>query len=238
MKKRYIIGCAAVVLVAIPLLASTLPPFQEKGAKFQLWNLAPANSTVESNPNQAGTGPQDCTTIQDGTLEYSDGSGVIPLGVDEWGYNYQGKVFNGGYCDAYRDAAWCQEYKDISLIMKWNDAWMSNKDCDGDGLLDRHLGFDTYVGSGAWETNTMTGEYDLDGKKCHWSSFTKIIAVPNGAVLDGDMWVYEGKELGQVIWGQFAIIFDKYSDSCDEIKGPGNAILYKSELPIGFGLWK
>ncbi|MBY9001950.1 MAG: hypothetical protein KGD64_13615, partial [Candidatus Heimdallarchaeota archaeon] len=132
MKKKHIIGCAAVILVAIPLLANTLPS-QEKGGKFQLWDSSPANSAVESKPNQAGSGPQDCTTIQDGTLEYSDGSGVIPLGVDEWGYNYQGKVFNGGYCDAYRDAAWCQEYKDISLIMKWNDAWMSNKDCDGDG---------------------------------------------------------------------------------------------------------
>jgi opacity protein-like surface antigen len=79
----------------------------------------------------------DCTTIQDGTLLTSDGQ-VITTGYDQWGYNYQAHLFNGYYCDAYRDADWCQPYRDDQLSMKWNDAWLSNKDCDGDGLLDRH----------------------------------------------------------------------------------------------------
>ena len=81
-----------------------------------------------------GGNKSECTTIQDGTLLRSDGELVV-LGYDEWGYNYQGRLFNGGYCDAYRDADWCQPYKDIDLMMKWNDAWLSNKDCDGDDLL-------------------------------------------------------------------------------------------------------
>jgi len=102
----------------------------------------------------------ECTTIQDGTLLTSAGDVITP-GYDEWGYNYQAHMFNGGYCDAYRDAAWCQEWKDVELIMKWNDAWLSNKDCDGDGLLDRHYGFDSYIGSGAWETNHQWGTYWL-----------------------------------------------------------------------------
>jgi len=100
----------------------------------------------------------DCTTIQDGTLLTSDGR-TITTGYDELGYNYQGHMFNGYYCDSYRDAAWCQPYKDVKLMMKWNDAWLSNKDCDGDGKLDRHYGYDSYIGSGAWLTNHQSGEY-------------------------------------------------------------------------------
>ena len=67
-------------------------------------------------------------TLPDGKL--------IVLGYDEWGYNYQAHIFNGYYCDAYHDADWCREWKDDKLTMKWNDAWLSNK--DGDGLLDRN----------------------------------------------------------------------------------------------------
>jgi hypothetical protein len=45
--------------------------------------------------------------------------------------------------------------------MKWNDAWLSNKDCDRNNLLDRHYGFEKYVGSGAWCTNHQWGSYDI-----------------------------------------------------------------------------
>lgn len=92
-----------------------------------------------------------CTTIQDG-LYASDGSEIV-LGYDEWGYNYQAHMFKGPYCyyDRHYDPDkpdWNDIYCDIYLIMKWNDAWLSNKDCDGDGSLDRHYGFDSYIGSG------------------------------------------------------------------------------------------
>jgi len=36
-----------------------------------------------------------CTTIQSGELVASDGS-VIETGYDQWGYNYQAHMFNGG----------------------------------------------------------------------------------------------------------------------------------------------
>lgn len=107
-----------------------------------------------------------CTTIQDGTLYRSDGVLIVP-GYDEWGYNYQAHLFNGMYCDAYRDAAWRQPYKDVNLMMKWNDAWLSNMDCDGDGLLDRYYGFGSYIGSGAWTTNHQSGTYVGDDGKEH-----------------------------------------------------------------------
>ena len=65
----------------------------------------------------ASANSDECTTIQSGNLQASNGT-VISTGFDDWGYNYQGRFFKGGYCDAYRDAAWCQEWKDDYLSMK------------------------------------------------------------------------------------------------------------------------
>src|SRR4030042_2415563 len=94
-----------------------------------------------------------CVTIQGGEILTTDGI-IVETGYDKWGYNYQGYMFNGKYCDAYRDAAWCQPYKNDNLMMKWNDAWLSNKDCNGDELLDRYYGFSSYIGSGALAPNS------------------------------------------------------------------------------------
>lgn len=149
-----------------------------------------------------------CTTIQSGELFTSTGE-TLTTGYDEWGYNYQAHLFNGGYCDAYRDAAWCQAYADTNLLMKWNDAWMSNKDCDGDGLLDRHYGFASYIGSGAWETNHQSGTYENeDGKICHWNYFVKIVAKPTAD------YSCEANG-GQEIWGEFCVVQEVSNDQCD-----------------------
>ena len=176
-----------------------------------------------------------CTTIQSGELYASDGS-VIETGYDQWGYNYQAHLFNGYYCDAYRDAAWCQDYKDDRLIMKWNDAWLSNKDCDDDGKLDRHYGFDSYIGSGAWVTNHMSGSYeDADGNECNWVYFVKIVAVPADAYSENGLWYTAGGlEIGPVIWGQFATIQEVYNDICGGYRG----LLYRSPAGPGLGKYK
>lgn len=174
-----------------------------------------------------------CTTIQSGTLLGSDGN-YLQTGYDQWGYNYQAHMFNGGYCDAYRNATWCQEYADVELIMKWNDAWLANVDCDGDGLLDRHDGFSSYIGSGAWETNHQAGTYELDGQTCHWTYFVKIIAAPADATLSGGMWyAADGTEIGPAIWGEFATIESVYNDPCAGYTG----IEYLSPDHAGFGGW-
>lgn len=182
---------------------------------------------------------QECVTIQDGTLLRSDGV-LVKTGYDEWGYNYQGRMFNGGYCDAYRDAAWCQEYKDINLMMKWNDAWLSNKDCDGDGLLDRHHGFDGYLGSGAWLTNHQSGwDFNEKGKKIHWNYFVKIVAAPSDAYTqindEGLNYWYDadGIEIGREIWGAFAIVQQVYNDPLSGVHGNQ----YKSPFSPGFGVY-
>ncbi|MFH1153059.1 MAG: hypothetical protein V1793_04525 [Pseudomonadota bacterium] len=72
--------------------------------------------SVFSQPVEAkkdGSKPA-CATIQSGTILASDGA-VIETGYDQWGYNYQAHIFNGYYCDAYRDAAWCRTASLISF---------------------------------------------------------------------------------------------------------------------------
>jgi hypothetical protein len=178
-----------------------------------------------------GAKSDDCATIKDGVILYSAthylGGQPLQIGYDIFGYNYQAHMFKGSYANVYLgrdgfppykgdDAAylaenptagshWAWPYRNVNLIMKWNDAWLSNKDCDGDGKLDRHYGFDSYIGSGAWETNHMSG---VDGED-HWISFTKIAAAPADAVSVGGIWYNaDGTEIGPVIWGSFATLMD------------------------------
>jgi hypothetical protein len=173
-----------------------------------------------------------CTTIQDGTLLTSDGD-VIETGYDMWGYNYQALIFNGTYCDAYRDAAWCQPYADVELLMKWNDAWLSNRDCDMDGLLDRHYSFDSYKGSGAWLTNHQAGKVEVNGKLRKWTYFIKIVAVEGTDVLQDGYFYRDGVEIGPAIWGDFAIVEEVSNDPSAGQHG----IQYKSPLGPGFGIY-
>ena len=183
-----------------------------------------------------------CVTIQSGLLVASDGS-IIETGYDVYGYNYQGHMFNGYYGNASRPAVPVNE--GTKLLMKWNDAWLSNKDCDGDGKLDRYYGFDSYIGSGAWQTNHMFGEYEgEDGKICKWNYFAKFIAVPEDAILIAnggtngwgdvvDMWfTADMEEIGEEIWGAFAITLEVYNDPCGGYHGQ----IYKG-VRAGFGGW-
>lgn len=182
---------------------------------------------------------QACTTIQSGTLLGSDGA-VLDTGFDKWGYNYQAHVFNGKYCDAYKNAAWCQPYANDDLLMQWNDAWMSNQDCDGDRQLDRHLGYPTYRGSGAWLTNHQKGVYvDANGKKQRWNYFVKIVAAPADAVLTNGTWyIYDAQAkemvaIGYAIWNDFAVVLETYNDT-----GTGDhGILYHGARSSGFGFY-
>jgi hypothetical protein len=172
------------------------------------------------------------TTIQSGLLLNSAGE-VLTVGYDDWGYNYQARIFNGKYCDAYRNALWCQPYANDDLEMKWNDAWLSNQDNDGDFLLDRHFGFASYIGSGAWLTNHQKGVYvDSKGKKQRWTYFVKIVAAPADATLSGGTWyAADGTEIGPAIWGEFAVVQEIINDT-----GTGDhGVSYLSPYSAGFG---
>ena len=127
------------------------------------------------------------------------------------------------------------DYCDVELIMKWNDAWLSNKDCTGDGLLDRHYDHETYIASGAWETNHQSGAYEQNGETCKWNYFVKIVAVPDDAKTEGGIWYTKnGAEIGPVIWSQFAITQEVYNDPC----GGAHGVEYLSPAGPGFGKWK
>lgn len=214
-----------IVIPFVVVLALVLTSFVAKAD--------PASNSGKKAKSQAGENDR-CTTIKDGTLLTSDGN-LISTGFDEWGYNYQAHLFKGGYCDAYRDAAWCQPYKDDDLIMKWNDAWMSNVDCNADGLLDRHNGFTSYLGSGAWETNLQKGAYTGDdGQTCKWEYFVKIVAAPAAATSANGVWyAADGTEIGPAIWGEFAITQSVYNDPC----GGYHGIETLSPDHAGFGGW-
>jgi hypothetical protein len=197
-------------------------------------------------------GGGNCTRIQDGVLTYSSGHYLegqpLQVGYDIFGYNYQSHMFVGSYANVYLgrdgyppyegDAAayiaenpgvasmWYWPYRDIWLNMQWNDAWLSNKDCDGDGKLDRHYGFPSYIGSGAWETNHMRGE---GAAADDWTYFTKIVAVPDDATLASGIWfAADGTEIGPDIWGSFATVLDVES---------GEGATYVSPAGPGFGKW-
>jgi hypothetical protein len=185
--------------------------------------MAMAASTVAAK--------QTCTSIQSGELQTSEGD-TVKTGYDGWGYNYQAHVFNGKYCDAYHDAAWCQSFKDVDLLMKWNDAWLSNKDCDGDGEIDRHHGFASYIGSGAWLTNHQQDTYQLNGTACEWTYFVKVVAAPADAYSTNGVWyAADGTMIGPAIWGDFAIVQHIEEDPCAGLSGRQ----YVSPYGVGFG---
>jgi hypothetical protein len=216
-------------------------------------------------PVMAGK-PSDCTRIQDGVLTYSAGHYLagepLTIGYDIFGYNYQAHLFNGSYANAYlgrygfppydgddesylaanpdAEYTWVWPYRDVCLNMKWNDAWLSNKDCDDDGALDRHYGFPGYIGSGAWLTNHQWG-YNDDGTK--WTYFVKIVAAPDDAYVvnfgteeDPDLiwFTADDTEIGPVIWGSFAIIQQVINDKVTGDHG----LYYRSPASAGFGFYQ
>ncbi|UCG46759.1 MAG: hypothetical protein JSU94_14790 [Phycisphaerales bacterium] len=129
-------------------------------------------------------------------------------------------------------------YRAVDLIMKWNDAWLSNKDCDGDGKLDRYFGFPSYLGSGAWLTNHMSGSYEIEingkSKTAHWNYFVKIVAAPIDATLNNQVWYNStGVQIGPAIWGSFAEIQTVENDPFAGIHGKQ----YGSPASPGFGTY-
>lgn len=179
---------------------------------------------LASSQPATAKGPKNCTTIQQGTLTDSAGN-PISVGYDDWGYNYQAHRFNGWYDNSSRPTPPVTT-DDVWLQMQWNDAWLSNKDCDGDSKLDRHYGHDSYIGSGAWLTNHMRGTND-DGST--WTYFVKIVAVPADATSDAGVWyAADGTEIGPVIWGSFAIVQEVES---------GVGATYVSPSGPGLGKW-
>lgn len=136
--------------------------------------------------------------------------------------------------------------RDVTLIMKWSDVWLSNKDCNGDGLLDRGylcdpLNAKSSVCEGAWLTNHQSGTCPADekGKERRWTYFVKMVAVMEEDAYKADKegevlqywYTYDGVEIGSVVWGAYARILQISNDpSLGE-----HGVFYKSPIGPGWG---
>lgn len=170
--------------------------------------------------------PDGCTTIKDGTLIDKYGNELV-LGYDQFGYNYQAHQFNGRYCDYDRviGGAYC----DVTLVMKWSDTWLSNKDCPGDGetdgLLDRGgPGGTSSAAEGAWVTNHQRG-IDENGE---WTYFVKIVYPPGGVVDVVEPFGIDDNTGGEIIWGSYIVL--------QRVSSGEGATNYTQ--PVGFGAYK
>jgi hypothetical protein len=167
-------------------------------------------------------------------------------GFNEYGYNYEANLFSGLYCNVYtgRDGyppytgdedsyvqqnptvvnTWYWPYRDVELVMKWNDMWM-----DENGNRPDYT--DPNLSPVPWTTNHMRGSYIGDDGKTHeWVSFTKIVGVgapPPAPEPDP----FECCR----IWTNFIIIQDIYNDPYGGYNGNIVDEDYVNPGPNGFG---
>jgi len=136
-------------------------------------------------------------------------------GFDQFGYNYQARVFVGkadGVDRVLDDKIWGDPtYANDWLVMKWSKGW---DDARFHGAP---------WGPDAWETNEWNG-MNPDGSQSVWHY--KIIWV--GPELGSSPYWREG---GYAIWGQFEVIMDQ---GIDPSIGPGH-IWFALATPNGFG---
>jgi hypothetical protein len=175
-----------------------------------------------------------CTTIQSGALVAPDG-GPVSMGFDWWGYNYQAHQFQGSYCGFSKGMLCSGMFSGMTVHANWNDAWLSNMDCNGDGVLDQHCNLPTYEGSGAWNMTHMAFSYPgPNGTTCEWSYFAKIVAVPTGSYLVDGMWYAPwGVPIGPDEGEGLAVVMRTMVDTCN-----GGADQYIGPSGAGLGKWK
>jgi len=177
----------------------------------------------------AGSGQaRNCVELGEGIINYPAGHYLagkpVPVGFDPYGYDFSSHLFFGSYANAYLGAdglppyegddepylaahpqaekLWYWPLRRTELRMSWTEAWLSNRDCDGDQRLDRHRGFHSYLASGAELTNHIAGG---EGE-ARWVHFSRMVAAPAGAKLRGGRWYgSDGTLLGPAIWGSFAV---------------------------------
>ena len=109
--------------------------------QYTVWTWVALDADTSKKAVAAGQSQSGCATIKDGTLTDSAGNPLV-LGFDQFGYNYQAHLFNGTYdgSDRTLDGTYrgtVGDFVDDRLRMKWSDDWLANKDCTGDGKLDR-----------------------------------------------------------------------------------------------------
>ena len=153
-------------------------------------------------------------------------------GYDEWGYNYQARMFNGLYWNANRPEPPCEPGtcpSDTQLIMKWSDEWLNADRIRCAGTPQQG----SSACEGSWLTNHQRGEYiGDDGRTCKWTYFVKIVYPPGGPV-DEDDDGYDDNTGGSIIWGAYVRIQQVSNDTCAGEHGKIFAV-----QPSGFGAYK
>ena len=185
---------------------------------------------VSMAPSVTSTPPlmaAECAKIKDGTITASNGD-PLKLGYDQYGYNYQARIFNGTYdsSDRVLDGKYWGadvDYADDSLVMKWSEDWLSNLDCTGDNKLDRG---DNGTSMG-WTTNHVEGDYiGLDGDSHHYTYSVKI-------VYDGGTACGAGQPT--CLWGLYNSIQEEYNDPDGGYHGVDHD---RKANPAGLGFYK
>lgn len=125
----------------------------------------------------------------------SIGTASAAGGFDEFGYNYQARIFVGKADGVDRDldgTVWGDPtYANDHLVMKWSAAWDDARFNGGEWTAD------------AWCTNQWNGKVAggsgiMESFKCVWIGATGLpeyTPLPDG---------------GYIIWGEFETIMDKY----------------------------
>ena len=152
---------------------------------------------------------------------------VVWAGSNEFGVNCQAHMMKVENCGSAEGQITC-----VDVIVKWNDAYLSNADCEGNVSPEPK----SYIGSGAWITNHQRiNVIDVNGIEKKGEYFVKVVAVPNGAELGYGIWYTEdGSEIGPAANGfpeGFAIILETSSFSGSGQQG----ILYLSPYHAGLG---
>lgn len=162
-------------------------------------------TSIILSTNAFGAG---CAAIKDGTITDTKGNSIL-LGFDKWGYNYQAHMFNGLYDNNTRPDEPVTDGM-VHLQMKWSDNWLSNKDCDNSGKLDRGGDGDD-VGSKGWLTNHEEGTYlDDNDEEQFYSYFVKIVYMSNSAAECPD---------ADRLWGTYCIIHEVLNDPGAKLTG-------------------
>lgn len=135
-------------------------------------------------------------------------------GFDQFGYNYQARIFNGPADGVDRVLDGCvwgdPTYANDHLVMRWSKAWDDARFHGAPWTAD------------AWENNEWNGMAGGSGAVWHY----KIVWV--GPELENSPNWREG---GYPVWGQFEVLMDQGKDPSI---GPGHIWLAHAN-PAGYG---
>ncbi len=133
-------------------------------------------------------------------------------GFDQYGYNYQSRIFVGTADGVDRNldgTVWGDPtYANDHLVMKWSKAWD-----------------DARFNGGAWTCDAWV-DNEWNGKVPNGSGFSEHVKIAwVGPYLSASpCW----KQGGDVIWNEFEILMDQGN-------GPGGHVWYTHAIPTGYG---